>query len=63
MIVEESDVNLLKNAKLYILILMFTFTSKDELYYFLARVSKQYGIKYLQKYYNVIDKFLPIPHA
>ena len=63
MIVEESDVNILKNAKLFFLILMFTFTSKDELFYFLVRFSKLYGIKYLQKYYDVVDKFLPIPHA
>jgi hypothetical protein len=47
MVVEESDRNILKNPKLFFNILMFTYSSKDEMYYFLARLSKQYGVKNL----------------
>lgn len=42
---------------------MFALTSKDEMYYFLVRLNKKYGVKYIQKYYSVIDSFLPIAHA
>ena len=44
------------------IILMYIFPSKDEMYFFLVRISKEYGLSYLHKYYEVIDKYMPIPH-
>lgn len=63
MIIEDSDLEVIKNPKVFFLILMFTYQSKDEMYYFLVRLNKRNGIKYVQKYFHVIDSFLPIPHA
>lgn len=41
---------------------MYTFGCKDDLYYFLVKLNKEVGIFNLQKYYAIIDKFLPMPH-
>mmetsp|Transcript_4420 Transcript_4420/g.7512 ORF Transcript_4420/g.7512 Transcript_4420/m.7512 type:complete len:273 (-) Transcript_4420:1885-2703(-) len=41
---------------------MFVFGSKDELYFFLTRFSKRYGLRYLQKHYDFMDKYLPLGH-
>jgi len=42
---------------------MFIYESKDELFLFLARFSKIYGINYLNKYWNILDKALPLVHS
>lgn len=49
--IEESDMYLLANPKLYLLILMYVFSSKDELYYFLVRIGKKHGLWYLRNFY------------
>ena len=59
---DESDINILKNPKLMTLIYLYVFPSKDELYYFLVRWSKKYGIEFLQDQFEIIDKYLPISH-
>ena len=41
---------------------MFLFTSKDEVYYFLIRLSKRWGLELLQEHFSFIDRFLPLPH-
>jgi len=46
-VIEESDLSVLKNPKLFLLILIFLFGSKDELYCFLVRISKRHGLHYL----------------
>ena len=53
---------LIKNPKVFLLILMGAYESKDELFYFLVRISKKNGLHFLQKYYDVIDKYLPMSH-
>ena len=53
----------MENDKIYFLVLLYAFESKDELYHYLTRVSKRYGVRFLQTNYEVIDKYLPIPHA
>jgi hypothetical protein len=45
--IKESDTNFLKNPKVFFLILMFAMESKDDLYYFLVRISKKHGIYFL----------------
>jgi len=42
--------------------MMYTFDSKDELYFFLVNISKCYGLEYLREYYLIIDKYLPMKH-
>ena len=46
-VIEESDLSVLKNPKVYLMILIYLFGSKDELYYFFVRISKQHGLQYL----------------
>lgn len=41
---------------------MYLFNTKDQLYFFLARLSKQQGIRILQQHYNLIDQYLPMRH-
>ena len=41
---------------------MFVVESKDELYYFFARIGKRHGHWYLRNCYDDIDKYLPINH-
>lgn len=41
---------------------MFAFDNKDDLYLYLSRISKRHGVYYLQNYYEIIDRFLPVPH-
>jgi len=58
----DFDFQILNNMKVYFLILMFAFDSKDDLYLYLSRISKKHGVFYLQNYYEIIDRFLPVPH-
>ena len=60
--VKISDVSIVENVKIYVLIMMYTFDSKDELYFFLVNISKRYGLEYLREYYLIIDKYLPMKH-
>ena len=52
----------MKNPKLFLMILLYVFGSKDELYLFLIQISKNHGVNILQTYYDILDRFLPLPH-
>jgi hypothetical protein len=56
------DQELVANEKVFVLILMFVCASKDELYYLLVRLNKRVGLGLLQKHFDFIDAFLPLPH-
>mmetsp|Transcript_23938 Transcript_23938/g.36646 ORF Transcript_23938/g.36646 Transcript_23938/m.36646 type:complete len:257 (+) Transcript_23938:463-1233(+) len=59
---EQSDLLVMENPKVYLLILMFLVSSKDELYYLLTRINKRNGLYFLQKHFDFIDKYLPLEH-
>ena len=44
------------------MILLYLHPTKDSLYNFLACLNKEHGISLLQKYYYLIDKFVPLKH-
>jgi hypothetical protein len=58
----ESDRFVTKNSKIFMLILMTTFESKDEIFLFLTKLNKKVGNYFLQKYFDVIDRFMPLFH-
>ena len=59
---EESDLSVIKNPKLFLMILLYLHGTKDSLYNFLACLNKEHGVSFLQKHYHIIDKFVPMKH-
>jgi len=60
--IEISDLEVVKNPKVLMLIFLYLFSTKDSLYFFLVRLNKNVGIAMLQKHYSIIDKYLPFRH-
>jgi hypothetical protein len=45
--IEPSDLDILKNDKVFLMILLYVYSTKDQLYYFLSRLNKSVGIRIL----------------
>jgi hypothetical protein len=57
---QPCDFSIIENPKVFMMILVYMFTTKDSLYYFLVRLNKKNGVTFLQNHYNYIDAYLPI---